>query len=361
MIVRGPAAPRALTQSSYDKIRKKKKGKVSHIEWRKKRVECRICGKVMQNASLKRHMKQQHGEQGDVYICREIEEARDYTMKVTKGRFNKCPIVGCSGGGKDKYGIYRHFCLRHPTANIQIEGDGILPKCELCGMRTKNVEKHKKSPTCLKARKRRGNEIRQDLQAEAEKVEFRVNGKKLKRVKEFRYLGRILTENDNDTRCITDNLSKARLRWGQIAKLLKREGAGAKCMGKFYLAVVQSVLLYGAESWVISNRDMLRLRSFHRRAVRYMNNDHIRKVGEGQWETPDHSQLELNCGLFSIETYIERKRGTLRKYLEEFRADLLREAEVEARHSQDAHKILWWEQKWINKEEMTELKNFWFK
>ena len=88
-----------------------------------------------------------------------------------------------------------------------------------------------------------------------------------------------------------------------------------------------------------------------------MNNDHIRKRGEGEWEIPDHSQLELNCGIFDIETYVEQRRGTLRKYMEEFRADLMREAEVEARHSKDAHKILWWEQKWIGKEEMMELKN----
>ena len=170
-----------------------------------------------------------------------------------------------------------------------------------------------------------------------------------------------MTDNDRDERCIRDNLSKARLRWGQIAKLLKREGAGAKCMGKFYLAVVQSVLLYGADSWVVSKLDMNRLRSFHRRAVRYMNNQHIRKVGEEQWEIPNHVDLEWKCGLFDIGTYVERRRGTLRKYLEEFRADLLRGAEVEARHSRDAHKILWWEQKWIEKEEMAELKNMFFK
>ena len=92
-----------------------------------------------------------------------------------------------------------------------------------------------------------------------------------------------------------------------------------------------------------------------------MNNQHIRKVGEEQWEIPNHADLEWKCGLFDIGTYVERRRGTLRKYLEEFRADLLREAEVEARQSRDAHKIVWWEQKWIEKEEMAELKKFWFK
>ena len=59
--------------------------------------------------------------------------------------------------------------------------------------------------------------MKKDLQAEAEKVEFKVNVKKLKIVKEFRYLGSILTENNNDTRCIKDNLSKARMIWVKIS------------------------------------------------------------------------------------------------------------------------------------------------
>ena len=40
---------------------------------------------------------------------------------------------------------------------------------------------------------------------------------------------------------------------------MKREGANAKTMAKFYLAVVQAVLLYGSESWTIKKRDWRRL------------------------------------------------------------------------------------------------------
>ena len=113
-------------------------------------------------------------------------------------------------------------------------------------------------------------------------------------------------------------------------------------MAKFYLAVVQSVLLYGAESWVVSQRDLKILRSFHRRAVRYMTNNHIRKLDENEWVYPDHDSLERTCGLFDMNTYIKRRRGTLREYFEKFRPDLLREAEVEAKHSKDVNKLLWW-------------------
>ena len=88
-------------------------------------------------------------------------------------------------------------------------------------------------------------------------------------------------------------------------------------MGKIYLAVVQAVLLYGADSWIVSTRNMQLLRSFHHRAARYMTGQHIKKQGDGTWEYPDHDSLLRKCGLFPMKTYIERRRGTLRKYLEE--------------------------------------------
>ena len=93
---------------------------------------------------------------------------------------------------------------------------------------------------------------------------------------------------------------------------MKREGANAKTIAKFYLAVVQAVLLYGADSWTISQKNLTKLRSFYHQAVRYMTGKHIRKIGENEWEYPDHGYLLEKCKLFSIDTYIERHRGTSR-------------------------------------------------
>ena len=107
-------------------------------------------------------------------------------------------------------------------------------------------------------------------QWEAEAVEYTINGAQIERLKEFRYLGRILTENDDDSRCIQDQLKKARSRWWRMANLLKREGANPFQMGRFYVAVVQAILLYGSESWTISLREMETLEGFQKKAMRYM-------------------------------------------------------------------------------------------
>ena len=365
MIVRGAAAPKALNHETYNRRWRKgtartKLGMGAYDTWRRKNISCDICGKIVTNGAIKRHMETQHNIVSQKYVCRDTQERGTYKINFVKNKFNKCPITGCTGGGKDKFGMYRHFCGRHPEADIEIMEDGILPKCLHCGMRTSNLERHEKSSTCRKARNRRIHERKQDKQHQANNIHFTVNNKKIDRVKHFKYLGRTLSHNDDDTPCIKERLKGARRQWGCIARILKREGANSVCMARFYMAVVQAVLLYGADTWVVSDRNMDRLRSFHMRAARYMTGEHIRKVGE-TWEYPDHKKLLLKCKLLPIETYIERRRGTLRRYIEDNRADLLEEAKTMGRHSRDVNKLLWWGQKYLDRTELKEMEKEWFK
>ena len=102
---------------------------------------------------------------------------------------------------------------------------------------------------------------------------------------------------------------------------------------------------------------MRKLRSFHARAVRYMTGSHIRKVRE-EWEYPYHKKFLKICGLLPIEVYLERRRGSLRNYLEKWRPDLLEEAERCENHCLDVHKILWWKQKCLSKNELKNKKRF---
>ena len=199
----------------------------------------------------------------------------------------------------------------------------------------------------------------QTRQAQANHIGFIVNNKQIDQVKEFKYLGRIFSNDDDDTQCIKSNLKNARKKWNCLAKILKREGANAVCMARFYLTVVQAVLLYGSDSWTITEKNLRLLRSFHWRAIRYMTGKHIRKEKSGSWTVPDHEELLKQCHLFPIEVYIERRRGTLRKYLEHCRMDLLTLAEQSTHHSRAAHSILWWKQPWITKSEMDGLTSAW--
>ena len=92
------------------------------------------------------------------------------------------------------------------------------------------------------------NEEAASKQASAESTRFYVNGGKIERVTTFWYLGRLFADNDDDMACICTQIKKARTQWRSVARALKWDGADMFVMSRFYLAIVQAVLLYGSDS-----------------------------------------------------------------------------------------------------------------
>ena len=126
-------------------------------------------------------------------------------------------------------------------------------------------------------------------------------------------------------------------------------------MARFYLTIVQAVLLYGADTWTVSLRDLQKLQSFHNRAARYMTGQHIRKVTDEIWNCPSSKEVMKKCQLFPIEIYLQQRRGTLRRYFDTFREELIQQAMKCKQHSKGVNRILWWNQEYIKKELMEQL------
>ena len=51
---------------------------------------------------------------------------------------------------------------------------------------------------------------------------------------------------------VVNNLFRARQKWEQLTWVLSRESADARTLGQIYLAVVQLVMIYGLETWVMT-------------------------------------------------------------------------------------------------------------
>ena len=48
------------------------------------------------------------------------------------------------------------------------------------------------------------------------------------------------------------NLRKAQKKWSWLSRILVREGDNPWALGMFFNAVVQAVLLFGSETWVMT-------------------------------------------------------------------------------------------------------------
>ncbi len=93
-------------------------------------------------------------------------------------------------------------------------------------------------------------------------------GEELERVEVFKYLGRLLSyEDDNDTQAMRANLAKARRCWARVSRVLRAENASPKVCVVFYKATIQAVLLFGSETWNLALSGLACLEGFHLRAA----------------------------------------------------------------------------------------------
>ena len=125
------------------------------------------------------------------------------------------------------------------------------PRCDLQVSRKALNGRHLETNQCKTGADRKLRRLAAaEVETETEKA-FHAYGKKMRAVTEFRYLGRIMTNTDDDWPAVAGNIRKARVTWGRLARILGREGADPKVSRNFYIAVTQQVLLFGAETWVL--------------------------------------------------------------------------------------------------------------
>ena len=64
----------------------------------------------------------------------------------------------------------------------------------------------------------------------------------------FKYIGRVISAVDENWQELVNNLHRARQKWARLTRVLIWKGADARTSCQIYLAVVQSVILYGSET-----------------------------------------------------------------------------------------------------------------
>ena len=120
------------------------------------------------------------------------------------------------------------------------------------------------------------------------------------------YLGSLLTSDGKDDEDVALRIRKASGMFGSLqACLFKQKGFSNETKVAVYNSLVLSVLLYGSESWALTQRLRDKLRSFHRRCVRSMCRVNMWHVQEYHITA---QALEQRLGISSFETYLVRRR-----------------------------------------------------
>ncbi len=141
---------------------------------------------------------------------------------------------------------------------------------------------------------------------------FKVHEEVLEKVEVFTYLSRLLAQDDNDVQAIRLQIRQARGVWARVSQVLRAENTSPRVAAKFYKAVVQSVLLYGSETWNLSRAVLAQLKGFHIRAAHKMARKYKPRKGLfGKLEYPSRKDVLAECCLHSVEEYIQHRRSTI--------------------------------------------------
>jgi len=321
----------------------------SYRDRKKYRISCPICDTEMQARSLHTHYRAKHPT---IPIPRPNDPPAEgdhcpttyLIMEPNKHATIQCPVNNCTAlvrGGW--YAIRRHFYFRHHCDQVNVIEEGHLPGCHKCGFQCKLPhESHQQSELCLRGQQRRlRRATTQDIIVARDFApEFTAGETTLDVVPAFKYLGRWMASDDSDVMAVTQNISKARMRWGQLCRLLTRRGASRRVMGLFYKATIQAILLYGAETWTLTQPLLRLLNSFHHRCARYLARMVNTQDEDGEWTTPASEIVLAKAGLFTIEEYIQRRVNTFMPFIQS-RA-IYRECQASRATQAAATHPCWW-------------------
>ena len=108
---------------------------------------------------------------------------------------------------------------------------------------------------------------------------------------------------------------KARRSWGRLSRILGREGATARISGMLFKSVVQKILLFGAETWVVTPRMEKALSGFLHGAARRLTGRQARRGHNGKWHYPSLVGEMKETGLTDVGKSIANRQNTVAQYI----------------------------------------------
>ena len=124
-----------------------------------------------------------------------------------------------------------------------------------------------------------------------------------------------MTTSDDDCPAVVGYLRKAQMKWDRLSRILGREGEKTQVSRIFFKSVVQAVLLFGSETWVMTPRMGRTLGGFQHRVDRQISGRQPQLLQDGSWEYPPLEEAMWEAGLQEVESYVLRRQNTVAQYI----------------------------------------------
>jgi len=339
-----PTPPRTnLSREAY--CRRFSDDGLTYHQDRRQPVMCTICNKTLKRGYLQSHLRFVHKQIPSLDAALDILQPSSsgtlhFTFVQDKNAHIWCPVPSCPATIKGWNGLRRHFHYHHHLDTIIILPEGYLPQCPQCGLQCCQSDRHLRSALCECGHIRNHFRELQQQRHQIFSTVFTIDGKPVETVPAFKYLGRWLHFMDDDHFTVLQNIRNAQIRWHQIMHFLARHGTSRGAMGRFYVAAIHAILLYGAETWTLTNRQIKLLKTFHNHCARRIACQHIRRLPSGEWITPSTKDVLKAVKIHPIQTYIQRQRKAIRLYAEQL--PIFQQCLMAPSLPTTNHHIYWW-------------------
>ena len=98
-------------------------------------------------------------------------------------------------------------------------------------------------------------------------------------------------------------------------RILGREGADPKVSRNFYISMTQQVLLFGAESWVLTRKMEAALDAFQGRVARRLTGRLPRRGRDGKWQYLPLAGAKKDAGIVRVRTLVLRRQNTVAQFV----------------------------------------------
>ena len=267
----------------------------------------------MKASSLRRHLADMHSVYQQTVAAEEMLECRPTETHIVSEWSPaglSCLFPECGGLLSSGWMMWWHFRDVHPMDLVKVPKEGKFDRCGRCGMQVDpRYPHHRFTKECQVGVERKKQREAAVTSALALQQQFSVHGDVLEQVEIFKYLGRLLAQDDDDIRAIRAQLRKARATWARVGQVLRAENVPHCVTAKFYKVVVQAVLLYGSKLWVLSTTALSSLEGFHICAAYRMAVRHKPRRGpEHGWIYPKSTDVLEECGMSTLVEYITVRR-----------------------------------------------------
>ena len=100
-----------------------------------------------------------------------------------------------------------------------------------------------------------------------------------------------------------------------MSRILSREGETPQVSRLFFKAVIQAVLIFGVETWVVTPRMGKTLGGFRTQVERLLTGKLPLRTTDGTWKYTSAAAAREAVSFLTMEEYVRRRQNTVAQYI----------------------------------------------